>query len=78
MIALIRFVPALLISPFKSNSRLEAENAALRLQLSVLRRNVKGRAKLNRSHCDHHAYSSELRIFYFIISKIDFLNALIL
>ena len=46
MIALIRFVPALLISPFKSNSRLEAENAALRLQLSVLRRNVKGRAKL--------------------------------
>jgi hypothetical protein len=33
----------LLTSPFKSKSRLEAENAALRHQLAVLRRKVRGR-----------------------------------
>src|SRR3977135_3287540 len=38
MIALIRFVLALLASPFKSKSRLEAENAMLRHQLIVLQR----------------------------------------
>ena len=46
MIALLSFLLALLVSPFKSRSRLEAENAALRQQLIVLRRKVKGRAKL--------------------------------
>ena len=46
MIALIRFVLAILASPFKSRRRLEAENAALLQQLIVLRRKVKGRAKL--------------------------------
>ena len=46
MISLIHFVLAILASPFKSKSRLEAENAALRHQLTVLRRNVRGRAKL--------------------------------
>src|SRR6266851_1828324 len=46
MIALICFVLALLASPFKSKSRLEAENAVLRHQLVVLRRNVSGRAQL--------------------------------
>src|ERR1700687_5392414 len=45
MIALICFVLALLASPFKSNSRLEAENAVLRHQLIVLRRRVRGRAQ---------------------------------
>jgi hypothetical protein len=34
MIALVWFVLAVLISPFKSKSRLEAENAALRHQLA--------------------------------------------
>src|SRR5580692_7461346 len=43
MIALICFVPAVLASPFKSKSRLEAENAALRHQLIVLRRKMPGR-----------------------------------
>jgi hypothetical protein len=38
MIALICFVLAILISPFKSGSRLEAESAELRQQLIVLRR----------------------------------------
>src|SRR5258708_11521466 len=44
MIALICFVLAILASPFKSKSRLEAENAVLRHQLIVLRRKVRGRA----------------------------------
>ena len=46
MIALICFVLAVLASAFKSNIRLEAENAVLRHQLIVLRRKLKGRARL--------------------------------
>ena len=40
---------ALLTAPFKSKIRLEAENAALRHQLIVLRRNVRGRIRLTNS-----------------------------
>src|ERR1700674_3978682 len=46
MIALICFVLAVPASPFKSNIRLEAENAVLRHQLVVVRRMLKGRARL--------------------------------
>src|ERR1700678_1642371 len=46
MVALICFVLAVLASPFKSKSRLEAENAVLRHQLAVLQRKVRGRAHL--------------------------------
>src|ERR1700722_7087017 len=46
MIEVLCFILAVLASPFKSNTRLEAENAALRHQLIVLRRKVKGRAHL--------------------------------
>src|ERR1019366_4083017 len=46
MIALLCFVMAVLAVPFKSKSRLEAENAALRHQLIVLRRKVQGRVRL--------------------------------
>jgi transposase InsO family protein len=46
MIGLLCFVVAVLASPFKSKIRLEAENATLRHQLMVLRRKVKGRARL--------------------------------
>src|ERR1700738_1158546 len=46
MIALIWFVLVVLASPFKSKSRLEAENAVLRHQLIVLRRKLKGGARL--------------------------------
>src|SRR6476661_1901210 len=46
MIALFCLCLALLVSPFKSKSRLEAENAALRHQLIVLRRRVHGRVQL--------------------------------
>jgi len=45
MIAFISFVLAMLASPFKSKSKLEAENAVLRHQLIVLRRRVRGRAQ---------------------------------
>jgi hypothetical protein len=47
MIRLLCFVLAILGSPFKSQSRLEAENAVLRHQLIVLRRKVPGRAQLS-------------------------------
>src|SRR5207237_10845409 len=46
MIALLCFLLTLFASPFKSKSRLEAENAALRHQLIVLRRRVSGRVRL--------------------------------
>ena len=46
MFALFCFVLAILTSLFKSKIRLEAENAALRHQLIVLRRKVQGRAQL--------------------------------
>jgi len=46
MFALLCFVLAILASPFKSKSRLEAENMALRHQLNVLRRQVRGRVLL--------------------------------
>jgi hypothetical protein len=46
MVALICFVLAVLASPFKSKSRLEAENAALRHQLIVLRRKMPDRPRL--------------------------------
>jgi len=46
MIALLCFLLTLFASPFKSKSRLEAENAALRHQLIVLQRRVRGRVQL--------------------------------
>jgi hypothetical protein len=46
MIALLCFILAILTAPSKSKSRLEAENAALRYQLIVLRRKVQGRVRL--------------------------------
>ena len=46
MIALLYFILAVVVSPFKSKCRLEAENAALRYQLIVLRRKVTGRIRL--------------------------------
>src|SRR4029077_3476528 len=45
MIALLCLFPTLVASPFKSKSRLAAENAALRHQLIMLRRRVRGRVQ---------------------------------
>ena len=47
MIELLRFVLAILASPFRSKARLEAEIATLRQQLIVLRRKSRGRVRLN-------------------------------
>ena len=49
MLALLCFALAVLASLFKSRSRLEAENEALRHQLIVLRRKVPGRVRLTNS-----------------------------
>src|SRR5712691_9178871 len=49
MIALLCFVLTVLALPFKSKSGLEAENAALRHQLIVLRRKLHGRVRLTNS-----------------------------
>jgi len=46
MIALFCLCLALFVSPFKSKSRLEAEYVALRHQLIILRRKVRGRIQL--------------------------------
>src|SRR6266478_9513818 len=46
MIGLLCFFVTLFASPFKSKSRLEAQNAALRYQLIVLRRKARGRVHL--------------------------------
>src|SRR5215470_15205001 len=46
MVALLCFLLTLLASPFKSKTRLEAENAVLRRQLIILRRKVRGRIYL--------------------------------
>ena len=47
MTALLRLFLAIVASLFKSRTRLEAENTALRQQLIVLRRKVPGRVKLS-------------------------------
>src|SRR5262245_55203276 len=49
MIALLCFCLALLTSPFKSKSRLEAENAAVRHQVIVPQRRVRARVQLRLS-----------------------------
>src|SRR6478672_539550 len=49
MIGLLCFALAVLTSPFKSKLRLEAENAALRHQLIVLRRKLRARVRLANS-----------------------------
>src|ERR1700746_2718928 len=46
MIGLFCFALTVLASPFRSKSRLEAENAVLRHQLIALRRRVRGRTRL--------------------------------
>jgi hypothetical protein len=49
MLGLLHFVLAILVLPFRSKSRLEAENAVLRHQLIVLRRKLGGRVRLTNS-----------------------------
>jgi hypothetical protein len=49
MVGLLFFLLRLLFSPFRPISRLEAENAALRRQLIVLQRQVRGRVQFTNS-----------------------------
>ena len=49
MVALLFFLLRLLVSPFRPISRLEVENAALRRQLIVLQRQVRGRVQFTNS-----------------------------
>jgi hypothetical protein len=49
MVALFFFLLRLLVSPFRPVSRLEAENAALRRQLMVLQRQVRGQVQFKDS-----------------------------
>src|SRR5258705_10101979 len=49
MMGLLGFVLAVLAWPLKSKSWLAAENALLRHQLTVLKRRLKGRARLTNS-----------------------------
>src|SRR5260370_27865070 len=53
MVALISFLLNVVASLFKSKSRLEAENAALRHQLIVLQRKVRGRVHGPQGRYDH-------------------------
>ena len=66
MIALLCFFVTLFASLFKSKSRLEAENAALRHQLIVVQRKMRGRVHRRRPHSSldgttpDHAYFTPL------------------
>jgi hypothetical protein len=50
MVALLCFVLRLLVSPFRPISRLETENAALRRQLIVVKRQVRGRIQFTNTY----------------------------
>ncbi len=49
MIALLVFLSRLLVLPSKAKPQLEAENAALRQQVAILQRKVRGRVRLTNS-----------------------------
>jgi hypothetical protein len=68
VIALILLALKLLAAPFKSKSRLEAENAVLRHQLIVLRRTVHGRVQL--SNADRLFFAQLYRWFPTILKLI--------
>jgi transposase InsO family protein len=72
MIALLCFILTVLISPFKSKSRLEAENAALRHQLIVLQRKLRGRVRLTNS--DRWFFSQLYRWFPSILNVITIIQ----
>src|SRR5471032_523827 len=72
MIALLCFILSVLISPFKSKSRLEAENAALRHQLIVLKRKLRGRVRLTNS--DRWFFIQLYRWFPSILSAITIIQ----
>jgi transposase InsO family protein len=72
MVALLCFLLTLLTSPFKSRGRLEAENAALRRQLIVLRRRVRGRIQL--TNADRLFFIQLYRWFPWILKAITIIR----
>jgi hypothetical protein len=72
MIGLLCFALAVLASPFKSKLRLEAENAVLRHQLIVLRRKLKGRARL--TTCDRWFFIQLYRWFPSILQVLTIIR----
>jgi transposase InsO family protein len=72
MYALLCFILAVLALPFKSKSRLEAENAALRHQLIVLRRKVHGRVRL--TNCDRWFFTQLYRWFPSILTVLTIIR----
>src|ERR1700757_106569 len=72
MIWLLCFVMAAAASPFKSKIRLEAENAALRHQLIVLRRKLRGRVRLTNS--DRWFFIQLYRWFHSVLNAITIIQ----
>src|SRR4030081_873513 len=72
MIGLLCFVLAVLASPFKSNLRLEAENAVLRHQLNVVRRRLPGRVRLTNN--DRWVFIQLYRWFPFILQVLKIIR----
>jgi transposase InsO family protein len=72
MIALVYFIWTVLVSPFKSKSRLAAENAALRHQVTVLRRMLRGRIQL--TNADRFFFVQLYRWFPSILKAITLLR----
>jgi hypothetical protein len=68
MVALMHLIWAVVASLFKSKARLEAENAALRHQVIVLRRMLKGRVRL--ANGDRLVFVWLYRLFPSVLSAI--------
>jgi hypothetical protein len=62
MIPLLWLLLSTLASPFKSKCQLEAENVALRHQVVVLRRQVRGRVRLTNFDRLFLAYASRVKV----------------
>src|SRR5476651_1899356 len=72
MITLLSFFLGILASPLKSKSRLEAENAALRHQLIVLQRKLRGRVRLTNS--DRWFFIQLYRRFPWVLNSITIIQ----
>ena len=72
MVGLLCFVFTILASPFKSKILLEAENTALRHQLIVLRRQVRGRVRLTNN--DHLLFVQLYRWFPSILKVLTIIR----
>ena len=70
MIALVRFIWSILTAPFKAKIPLEVENAALRRQLGMLERKVRGRIE----------FTNNDRLFFVLLYRCcpSVLNAMVI